>query len=112
MPIKWIVFFVALWGFGAIFSGLIENVFLGGTTESVFETLMSFNITKDATIFGVFTIPVPNAEWVKALGKMFVWDFAVFEGDYAIFRHLMLVPISIGMGVTFAITLMQIARGS
>jgi len=73
---------------------------------------MDFQITKTTEFWGFLSLPVPNTDWFTAFGQIFIWDFGAFEGDWSLIRWIFFVPISIGLGISLVLTLIQIVRGS
>jgi hypothetical protein len=112
MQVKWIIGLVAIWIVGALFSGIGEGIGVHPDEESAISILMNSSAYEMTDVFGVISLPVPNTEWLSAFAQIFTWDFAMFEGSYAIVRWIILVPISIGILIMLSLTVIQIIRGS
>lgn len=109
---KWLITFIGIFLFLGFLSGIIEKVYLGSNAGMAvlapfFEMAAPSSFWEGVgKAFGLlFDIKLYNALW-----KMFMWDFAMFTGAYAIVRYF-LFCISAGMAVTFTLTVMGIIRG-
>lgn len=107
---KWVIFFTTVYLFGIIFGGLMEGSYLGSDEASLLEQTVGIQTYH---VMGI-TIPRPSTEWVGALGKMMLWEYAFFRNpdgspnEWAIVKWLIFLPISVGLMYTFAVTFIPI----
>lgn len=103
MPIKWLMFFFSTWAILVLFGIGVEQTFAKviGTGEyvNIANTLMSFNILTEVSVAGLFTLWVPNTDWIAALGKALVFQFDFMtEGPLGWLGYwTFFVPLSISM---------------
>lgn len=58
----------------------------------------TLTITRDQTIFGLFTVPVINTDFFfTGIPKLVQWDYSFFGGNAAIFQYFL-------YSLTFALT--------
>lgn len=109
---KWMIFTVMSWVSLAILGGIIEKVYLGARGEvGVLNKLANLPVfTGGLTPASIFRT-VFNPEFWQALGTMLIFDFAMFQGTWAIFNYIFFLPISIAMVVTFTVVAVSLIRG-
>lgn len=74
---------------------IAEGAFIAAADVTVINTL---TITRDQTIFGLFTVPVINTNFFFiGLPRLVKWDYSYFGGNAAIFQYLL-------YSLTFALT--------
>jgi len=71
--------------------------------------MVGFNIAEQVTTVGVFrtAFQLPIA-LVSAISKTLLWDFSYLEGDFVIFKYIVLYPISMGVVWTMLVLFSQI----
>ena len=71
--------------------------------------MIGFNIVEQITTVGVFrtAFQLPLA-LVNGLAKALLWDFSYLEGDFVLFKYIILYPISLGVLWTITILFSQI----
>lgn len=75
---------------------LLEGAFIAASDVSIINNL---TITREQSIFGLFTIPVPNTDFFfTGLPHLLRWDYSFFGGNSQIFLYLF---YSITAAVTF-----------
>lgn len=86
---------------GMVFVGMTlinraaEGAFIASADVAVLNTL---TITRDQTIFGLFSVPVINSDFFfTGIPRLVKWDYSFFGGNAAIFQYLL-------YSVTFALT--------
>ena len=110
MQTKWIVFLTAVYLFGTMFGGMMEGTYLESNEASLMESVIGIETYH---IMGI-SIPKPNTEWLSSLGKMLLWDYAMFKNpngtanEWAVVKWLLFIPISLGLMVTFVTTFIPI----
>jgi len=76
---------------------LAAGAFIAAADVAIMNTL---TITRDQTIFGLFTVPVINTDFFfVGIPRLVKWDYAFFGGNAAIFQYLL-------YSLTFALTFM------
>lgn len=112
LPIKWVVFFLMAVLIGSTFSGLIEMTYLGQNAENA--TLAPFfsfyKAASSLDIGGVVTL-IFGGELPDAFFNFFTWHYAMFTGGWALFRYLILLPLSAAMAITLGFAILSIIRG-
>lgn len=77
---------------------VLEGAFIAAADVAIINNL---TITRDQTIFGFFTIPVPNTEFFfEGLPRLLAWDYSFFGGNAQILLYCF---YSITAAVTFMI---------
>jgi hypothetical protein len=109
---KWVIFLSMTFILCSIVSGVIEKDYLGENGGSaVLEPFLSLEGTTTADTFGnVISLPIHSSTY-SSLFKMFMWDYAFFDGGYKIFQ-LILQCISIGIAIGIAFTTAGLIRGT
>jgi len=86
---------MSLIGFlGFIFLGMtLWNRILEGAMVSTTEgdVINQMTITRDFSIGGFFSVPVPNTEFLTGLQHLLKWDYSFFGGDAGIIQYFMYV---------------------
>lgn len=94
---KFIGFLAMVFAGMTMLNRLTERLFISTADTAIGNTL---TITRDQTIFGLFSLPVINTDFffvgIPALVK---WDYAFFGGNAAIFQYFL-------YSLTFALTFM------
>ena len=76
---------------------MAEGLFIAAADIAIVNTL---TITRDQTIFGLFTVPVINTDFFfVGIPRLVKWDYAFFGGNAAIFQYFL-------YAMTFALTFM------
>ena len=95
---KFIGFLAMVFAGMTMLNRLTEGLFIAAADITIGNTL---TITRDQTIFGLFTVPVINTDFffvgIPALVK---WDYAFFGGNAAIFQYFL---YSMTFALTFAL---------
>lgn len=112
MPIKWVVFLVAVW-IGASFICLTcEGALMSGNeeTQTTLDLLLNCQVfTADDTLgrmVGVF-----NPDLWTVFARCVSLDFNIFYGDWNYFRYLILIPIVGGIVATMIYSAARLVRG-
>lgn len=80
---------------GTLISVTLSGGWLGDTDVTSLNAISGF---KSANVLGVWTIPVPNIDFVTSgLGALLKWDFAFFNGTTEIVRWLFITTIGAGV---------------
>lgn len=105
MSAKWMIGFIMAFIALSIYSGIVEQSYLGTAEGSRLQILLQPFIGIE---YNWFTAPFAffNAgiDWIRNLWGMFWWDYAMFQGVWTTIR-LFFLAISIGMIVTIILTL-------
>lgn len=74
---------------------ITEGALIAADEIAIMNTL---TITRDQTIFGLFTVPVINTDFFfTGIPKLVQWDYSFFGGNAAIFQYFL-------YSLTFALT--------
>lgn len=74
---------------------MAAGAFISSADVTILNTL---TITRDQTIFGLFTVPVINTDFFfVGIPRLVKWDYSFFGGNAAIFQYLL-------YSLTFALT--------
>lgn len=74
---------------------IAEGALIAADEIAIMNTL---TITRDQTIFGLFTVPVINTDFFfTGIPKLIQWDYSFFGGNAAIFQYFL-------YSLTFALT--------
>lgn len=66
---------------------VLEGAFVSGAE---FATINSLTVFREAKIFGLFSIPVPNLSFITdGLPHLVKWDYSFFGGNAAIVQYFM-----------------------
>ena len=84
MSTKWIVGLILLFVLGSLIAGVCEMQYLGGHYSSADDPI--------AVLEQLFSW----SGWINALPDLLWWNYAMFEGNLAIMRYILLIPISLG----------------
>ncbi len=80
------------------------NTRLYNQTTGLINQMVGFNVVEQITTVGVFrTLFSLGGSLTNALPKMLLWDFSYLEGDFVIFKYIILYPISLGVVWTILI---------
>lgn len=108
---KWFVGLFMIWMVAAIISTMTEMTWIGENETALFTTIQNLPIfSGNAGFFDIIATIFSLEAWA-ALGTIFIWDFAMFEGGYAIIRWVVLMPLSLALMVSFAVTILSLVRG-
>lgn len=76
---------------------IAEGAFIKAADVAIINTL---TITRDQTVFGIFTIPVINTDFFfTGIPRLVKWDYSYFGGNAAIFQYFL-------YSATFAVSFM------
>lgn len=101
---KWIIGLLMLFILAAIFSGIMEQTYVGTAEETILERLMSPNFPEFSSPLGAITGFISLTwGWIQALWDVFTWNYAMYQGDWAIVRWVFLLPLSIGLVVSLVL---------
>ena len=127
MAIKWLGLAAFVWVVGMFLGSTFEyhteaagtwggsgtGGYVNETPVSTLNYLSNFNnVIRDTTIFGVITLPVPNTEWFKTLGRVMVWNFQFLTGGAMMFYWIFILPITIMLIGTILWSLVAIIQGN
>lgn len=97
MGFKFIGFLAMVFVGMTILNRIAEGAFIRVADVAVMNTL---TITRDQTIFGLFSVPVLNTDFFfVGIPRLVKWDYSFFGGNAAIFQFLL-------YSMTFALTFM------
>ena len=66
---------------------VLEGTFIAAGDASILNTVMVF---REISVFGLFTMPVPNMTFVtEGLGHLAKWDYSFFGGNAAIIQYFL-----------------------
>jgi len=66
---------------------IAEGAFITAADVAIINTL---TLTRDQTVFGVFTIPVINTDFFfTGIPRLVKWDYSFFGGNAAIFQYFL-----------------------
>ncbi len=68
------------------------------TEYGALNNVLQFNVFSTAEIFGTFTVPTLNTAFFTDLGKLLLWDFDLFTGDFQWVRWMLLLPLGGALG--------------
>lgn len=111
MPIKWLIIMAAVWIVGSIIGGTMSGTWFAGSETSTLNAVLTFQAFEIHQLWGIIPLPIPNMEWFGAIGDMIIWDFDIFEGEWALVRYIVLLPVSFGVGLGLILQVIQIVRG-
>ena len=75
----------------------LEGAFITSSDVSIMNTL---TITREQSIYGLFTVPVINTDFFfVGIPRLVKWDYSFFGGNAAIFQYFL-------YSLTFALTFM------
>jgi len=111
MKTSWIIGLWVLFIGGSLISGITEMQFLSGSTNevAVFNRLMTQPVLADANVFTIVGAVVKmTINWFFAFWDMLLWNYAFLTGGWAIFKWIVLYPISAG----FIASIIMAVRGT
>ena len=102
-----------LFVFGSIFSGLIELHYLADSDAAVMNRLLHPDMPSFSNPLGVVTGFI-SVVWgyIQALWTMFTWDFAMFQGEWALVRWGLFLVLSMGIIVSLVLVMLKGASAS
>jgi hypothetical protein len=101
---KWLMGVVILYLILAVWSGILEGSYLTSNQTSVLDDLMSpEQLSYSNPVAAISSVFVIAGKTIHALWTILVWDFAQFNGDFAVFR-LPLIALSIGIIIAIVIS--------
>ena len=66
---------------------VLEGTFIAAGDASILNSVMVF---REISVFGLFTMPVPNMTFVtEGLGHLAKWDYSFFGGNAAIIQYFL-----------------------
>lgn len=66
---------------------VLEGTFIAAGDASIINSVMVF---REISVFGLFTMPVPNMSFVtEGLGHLVKWDYSFFGGNAAIIQYFL-----------------------
>ena len=66
---------------------VLEGTFIAAGDASIINSVMVF---REISVFGLFTMPVPNMSFVtEGLGHLAKWDYSFFGGNAAIIQYFL-----------------------
>lgn len=90
----------------SLLSGLLEWQYLGTSQAGVFYRLLTdykeIEFTNPLVAVGTFVSV--GWEYIKTIWAMFWWDYAFFDGYWAILKYAIFYPISIGLIVSLVLS--------
>ena len=113
MSPKWTIGFCMLFVLGAIFSGIVEMQYLGGGETAVINRLLHPDMPSFSNPLGVVTGFI-SVVWgyIQALWEIFTWDFAMFQGEWALVRWGLFLCLSAGMVLSLVLVMLKGASSS
>lgn len=94
---KLIMFLVFVFTAGTVVSLILEGGYLGNDQVSVMNELVGYNTVQVSGI-GLFSIPkIAIGFLTHGLPKTITWDYSFLQGDWQLFKWIMLYPISAGV---------------
>ena len=112
IPIKWVIFIVAVWVSASFTCMLCERALLSDNEEAqtTLEMLMNCDVfTADDTLgrmVGVF-----NPDLWSVFARCVTLDFNIFQGDWVWFQYMLLIPITAGIVATMIYSAARLVRG-
>ena len=107
---KWLLFLFMLFAIGATISGVLEMNYAGASSPAWNDLVATWGEVTSSPL-GIFTVPALAWEAIVAIWNIFTWNYAFFDGPFAMFRYVVLMPLSAAMALTFVLTGLSIARG-
>ena len=87
----------------------LANTRLYNQTTGLINQMVGFNIVEQISTVGVFrTVFALSGALANSLAKILLWDFSYLEGQFVIFKYIILYPISVGVVWTILILFSQI----
>lgn len=120
---KLVAFMVIIWAFGAILGSSFEHHTLaadwtGTATDKQYATISTLqylmnlkNATHQFSVFGLFSMPIPNSEWLDALWNVLILRFSFITGDFEMFYYIVLAPFVVMAFVSLVMVAVSIVRG-
>jgi len=97
---KWLIAIATLFVGMSLICGVIEGNYLGGASMFRLQVLMSLPFPLGETL------PIP---WVRNLWGLLWFDYAYFQGGWAIFKYALFWPISLGLVASYGLVLVEAA---
>jgi hypothetical protein len=105
---KWVIFFIMAFMLCSIFSGFIEQSYLGANGQSsVLTPLTNMWSTSSSSAIGKVVALAVSPVLYNTFWHMFCWDYAMYTGIYAIVK-IPLFCISAGFAYSLLITLLGV----
>lgn len=107
---KWVIFLVSVYLLGSVFGGMVEGTYLETEETSLLEDVVGIETYH---IMGI-AIPKPSLDWLSSLGKMMLWEFAMFKNadgtpnEWALLKWVIFLPISLGLMYVLVTTFIPI----
>ncbi len=94
---KLLMFLVFVFTAGTLVSLTLEGGFFGSNEVSVMNELIGYNSISISGM-GFFAIPKMAIGFLThGLPKTITWDYSFLQGDWVLFKWIMLYPISAGI---------------
>jgi len=98
MPYRFIGFLAMCFVGMTMYNRILEGRFITSNDVGVLNTL---TITHNQSIFGLFNVPVLNADFFfTGIPRLVKWDYGFFGGNAAIFQYLL-------YSATFALSILM-----
>jgi len=66
---------------------VLEGTFVAAADSSIVNSVLVF---REVSVFGLFTLPVPNISFITdGLGHLAKWDYSFFGGNSAIIQYFL-----------------------
>jgi len=94
LPPKWIVFLVAFWVVATIVCLTCEGAWLGVEQQTVLSQFLECEMFTNDSIWGKIAGVFSPTFWGGLL-NMVTFNYAIFYGSWAIFKWIVLMPITV-----------------
>lgn len=99
---KWVIGIWMLYILGSLISGVCEMQYLSGSgsgmANAVFVQMFDVPALREVNLFSVIGVVVEvGVNWIQGLINILLWNYAFFDGGAAIFKWVLLYPLSIGL---------------
>jgi len=104
---KWLVALMTAFIVLSLLSGIIEQEYLGNSTAGLLSQVITrpevTEVNNPLTFVATFVTQIWQI--LKVVWQAFTWDYAFFDGYWAIVRYAIFMPISVGMIVSLLMAL-------
>lgn len=103
MATKWLIGIIMIYVIGTLVCGVIEMTYLTqGATDTMFGLMTNIKGISFSNPLTALTDLLLDLWYITQLiFSIIIWDFSFFEGEYAIIKYVIFLPLSVSFFVSF-----------